>query len=147
MATLFIILEFTINVRSFFTRVSRLVFLGKSKEAVVVVDHQWPMFYPCVYMFAIYDAYKYADGENPRFSFVPFAFTADFVTIGLIYSPNIILGISFSPIWIQMLSLIPVLGIEFIIRHIIIKITSRPNSVEDKESPSSMKGRTLLLLF
>ncbi|MDQ0976745.1 hypothetical protein QFZ31_006797 [Neobacillus niacini] len=38
-------------------------------------------------MFAMYDAYKFAEGENPRLSFFPFAFGAYFVTIGLM-SPN-----------------------------------------------------------
>jgi hypothetical protein len=124
---LFIILEFTINVNSLFNQAIMFSFLGKIKEAAAVVDHQWLMFYPCVYMFAMYDAYKFAEGENPRLSFVPFAFGAYFVTIGLMYSPNIIFGISFGPIWLPMLSLIPGLGVGFIIRHILIKISSKAN--------------------
>lgn len=124
---LFIILEFTINVNSLFNQAIMFSFLGKIKEAAAVVDYQWLMFYPCVYMFAMYDAYKFAEGENPRLSFVPFAFGAYFVTIGLMYSPKIILGISFGPIWFPMLSLIPGLGIGFFIRHILIKIASKPN--------------------
>jgi hypothetical protein len=123
---MFILLEFTINVNSLFNQAIMLSFLGKITEAARVVDHQWLMFYPCVYMFAMYDAYKFAEGENPRLSFVPFAFGAYFVTIGLMFSPKIFFGISFGPIWLPMLSLIPGLGIGFIIRHILIKITSRP---------------------
>ncbi|MGF6951623.1 hypothetical protein QF028_004128 [Neobacillus sp. B4I6] len=124
---MFIILEFTINVNSLFNQAIMFSFLGKINEAARVVDHQWLMFYPCVYMFAMYDAYKFAEGENPRLSFVPFAFAAYFVTIGLMYSPNIIFGISFGPIWLPMLSLIPGLGIGFIIRFILIKVASKPN--------------------
>jgi hypothetical protein len=124
---LFIILEFTINVNSLFNQSIMFSFLGKIKEATEVVDHQWLMFYPCVYMFAMYDAYKFAEGENPRLSFVPFAFGAYFVTIGLMYSPNMIFGIFFGPIWLPMLSLIPGLGVGFIIRHILIKISSKAN--------------------
>lgn len=119
---LFIVLEFTINVNSLFNQAIMFSFLGKIEEAAGVVDHQWLMFYPCVYMFAMYDAYKFAEGENPRLSFVPFAFGAYFVTIGLMYSANKIIGISFGPIWLPMMSLIPGLGIGFIIRHILIKI-------------------------
>jgi hypothetical protein len=78
-------------------------------------------------MFAMYDAYKFAEGDNPRLSFVPFAFAAYFVTIGLMYSPNIIFGISFGPIWLPMLSLIPGLGIGFIIRYFLMKISSKTN--------------------
>ncbi|WP_338473194.1 hypothetical protein R4Z10_08085 [Niallia sp. XMNu-256] len=104
-------------------------FLGKIKEAAAV-DYQWLMFYPCFYLFAMYDAYKFVEGENPRLSFFPFAFGAYFVTIGLMYSPKIILGISFGPIWLPMLSLIPRLGIGFFIRYILIKIASNPNYSE-----------------
>ncbi|WP_338452608.1 hypothetical protein R4Z09_12470 [Niallia oryzisoli] len=123
---LFIILEFTINVMSSFNQAIMYSFLGKISEAYGVVNYQWLMFYPCVYMYAMYDAYKFAEGVNPRLSFVPFAFGAYFVTIGLMYSPNIFFGISFGPIWLPMISLIPGLGIGFIIRYLLIKITSKP---------------------
>jgi hypothetical protein len=119
-------LELTINVHSLFNQAIMFSILGKIKEAGGVVDYQWLMFYPCVYMFAMYDAYKCAEGKNPRLSFVPFAFGAYFVTIGLMYSPNKIFGISFGPIWLPMMSLLPGLGIGFIIRYIIIKITTSP---------------------
>ncbi|EKN70446.1 hypothetical protein BABA_05351 [Neobacillus bataviensis LMG 21833] len=124
---LFILLEFIINVNSLFNQAIMFSFLGKIDEAAGVVDYQWLMFYPCVYMFAMYDAYKFAEGENPRLSFVPFAFGAYFVTVGLMYSPKIFFGISFGPIWLPILSLIPGLGIGFIIRYILIKITSKTN--------------------
>jgi hypothetical protein len=124
---LFILLEFIINVNSLFNQAIMFSFLGKINDAARVVDYQWLMFYPCVYMFAMYDAYKYAEGENPRLSFVPFAFGAYFVTVGLMYSPKIFFGISFGPIWLPILSLIPGLGIGFIIRYILIKITSKTN--------------------
>jgi len=124
---MFIILEFTINVNSLFNQAIMFSFLGKINEAARVVDHQWLMFYPCVYMFAMYDAYKFAEGENPRLSFIPFAFGAYFVTIGLMYSPKMFFGIFFGPIWLPMLSLIPGLGIGFIIRFILIKVASKPN--------------------
>ncbi|WP_066070869.1 hypothetical protein [Neobacillus soli] len=124
---LFILLEFIINVNSLFNQAIMFSFLGKINEAARVVDYQWLMFYPCVYMFAMYDAYKYAEGENPRLSFVPFAFGAYFVTVGLMYSPKVFFGISFGPIWLPILSLIPGLGIGFIIRYILIKISSKTN--------------------
>ncbi|WML42027.1 hypothetical protein RCG19_10605 [Neobacillus sp. OS1-2] len=122
---LFILLEFIINVNSLFNQAIMLSFLGKIDEAAGVVDYQWLMFYPCVYMFAMYDAYKFAEGENPRLSFVPFAFGAYFVTVGLMYSPKIFFGVSFGPIWLPILSLIPGLGIGFIIRYIVIKTSSK----------------------
>ncbi|AGK53855.1 hypothetical protein [Bacillus sp. 1NLA3E] len=127
---IFILLEFTINVMSSFNKAIMLSFLGKITEAARVVDYQWLMFYPCVYLYAMYDAYKFSDGEIPHLSFLPFAFGAYFVTIGLMYSPNIFLGITFGPIWFPMLSLIPGLANGFIIRYLLIKITSRSNYSE-----------------
>lgn len=124
---IFILLEFTINVMSSFNQAIMFSFLGKISKAAIVVDYQWLMFYPCVYMYAMYDAYKFAEGENPRLSFVPFAFGAYFVTIGLMYSPNLFFGISFGPIWLPMLSLIPGLIIGFIIRYLLIKLTTKQN--------------------
>lgn len=119
----FIVLEFTINVMSSFNQAIMFSFLGRITEAANVVHHQWLMFYPCVYMFAMYDAYKFAEGDNPKLSFLPFAFGAYFVTVGLMYSPNLFFGISFGPIWLPMLSLIPGLGVGFVIRFILIKFS------------------------
>jgi TM2 domain-containing membrane protein YozV len=95
---IFIFLECIINVISLFNQAIMYSFLGDIPQAYEVVNYQWLMFYPCVYMYAIYDAYKFADGVNPRLSFVPFVFGAFFVTVGLMYSPNTIFGISFGPI-------------------------------------------------
>jgi hypothetical protein len=135
---LFILLEFTINSMSSFNRAIMLSFLGKISEAAKVVDYQWLMFYPCVYMFAMYDAYKYAEGENPRLSFIPFACGAYFVTVGLMYSPKIFFGISFGPIWLPMLSLIPGLLIGFIIRYILLKLTCYRGA--DNPKSTNIKG-------
>jgi hypothetical protein len=121
---IFILLEFMINVMSSFNQAIMFSFLGKITEAGRTIDYQWLMFYPCVYMYAMYDAYKFADGENPRLSFLPFAFGAYFVTIGLMYSPNLFFGISFGPIWLPMLFLIPGLTIGFIIRYMLLKFIS-----------------------
>ncbi|OIK17208.1 hypothetical protein BIV60_00530 [Bacillus sp. MUM 116] len=120
-------MSFTLNL--FFSRSANILnaLLISLPEAAKVVEYQWLMFYPCVYMYAMYDANKHAEGENPRLSFVPFAFGAYFVTIGLMYSPNLFFGISFGPIWLPMLSLIPGLLIGFIIGYILIKISSKPN--------------------
>lgn len=127
---IFIILEFTINVMSSFNQAIMYSFLGEINEAYGVVNYQWLMFYPCVYMYAMYDAYKFAEGEIPRLSFLPFAFGAYFITVGLMYSPIKIFGISFGPIWLPMLSLIPGLGVGFIIRYLLMKINSKHNCIK-----------------
>src|SRR5699024_1922917 len=58
-------------------------------KAIQQVDYQWIMFYPCIYMFAIWDAYKDAGGGGP-YAFLPFVFAAYFGTIGVIYSSEIL---------------------------------------------------------
>jgi hypothetical protein len=61
----------------------------------------------CLYMFSMWDAYKDADGRKESFSFLPFVFSAHFITVGLIFSPTLrIMGILFRPVWLQMLFLI-----------------------------------------
>lgn len=54
----FISLEFIINVKSHFNEVILYSFNGEIKKAIDYTDYQWIMFYPCVYFFAIWDAYK-----------------------------------------------------------------------------------------
>ncbi|UAL53950.1 hypothetical protein [Metabacillus dongyingensis] len=120
---LFILLELLINTNSHFNQVIMLSFLGEIDVAIQTVEFGWLMFYPCVYMFAMYDAYKNADGPAPPLSFLPFAFGAYFVTVGLMYSPKLkLFGVLFGPIWLPMLSLIPGLLTGFLIRFIILRV-------------------------
>ncbi|MGM0924101.1 MAG: hypothetical protein ACQEWW_23340 [Bacillota bacterium] len=119
---IFIFLEFLINVMSSFNNAIMLSFSGEISEAIKIIDYQWLMFYPCVYMFAMYDAYKHAEDNTPHLSFLPFAFGAYFVTVGLMYSANLtIFGLLLGPIWLPILSLIPGLLVGFLIRYTIIK--------------------------
>jgi TM2 domain-containing membrane protein YozV len=126
---LFILLEFIINLNSSFNLGIMFSFLGKISLAANVVNHQWLMFYPCVYMYAMYDAFKFADGETRPFSYMPFAFGAYFVTTGLMYSPHTYFGISFGPIWLPMMSLVPGLIVGFIIQYLLTKYNS--SSISD----------------
>ncbi|TCJ02298.1 hypothetical protein [Cytobacillus praedii] len=116
---IFIFLEFLINVMSSFNKAIMLSFLGKISEAIQIIDYQWLMFYPCVYMFAMYDAYKFAGDNTSPFSFFPFAFGAYFVTVGLMFSTKLtIFGVLFGPIFLPMLFLIPGLLVGFLFRYI-----------------------------
>ncbi|MED3554337.1 hypothetical protein [Cytobacillus praedii] len=104
----FIFLEFLINVNSHFNMVILYSFQGNITEAIEATNYQWLMFYPCLYMFAMWDAYKDAKGETTPYSYIPFVFGAYFVTIGLIYSPSFKLGqILIGPVWLPILALIP----------------------------------------
>ncbi|MGM7722088.1 hypothetical protein [Metabacillus sp. Hm71] len=106
--TLFIVLEFLINVQSNFNLAIMYSFLGEIQNAIEVTNYQWLMFYPCLYMFAIWDAYKDAGGGKESFSFLPFVFSAYFVTVGLIYSSNLkVFGVLLGPVFLPMLFLIP----------------------------------------
>jgi hypothetical protein len=98
--SLFIVLEFLINVQSNFNLSIMYSFLGEIQNAIDVTNYQWLMFYPCLYMFAIWDAYKDAGGGIDSFSFLPFVFSAYFVTVGLIYSSNLkVFGVLFGPVF------------------------------------------------
>jgi hypothetical protein len=122
---LFILLELLINTSSHFNQGIMLSFLGEIDAAIKTVEFGWLMFYPCIYMFAMYDAYKNADGPAPPLSFLPFVFGAYFVTVGLMYSPKLkLFGVLFGPIWLPMLSLIPGLLTGFLIRYIILRFST-----------------------
>jgi hypothetical protein len=119
-----IILEFLINVQSNFNEAIRLSFLGRIEESVHVINYQWLMFYPCLYFFAMWDAYKDAGGGKSPYAFLPFVFSAYFVTVGLIYSTELtIFGIFFGPIWLPMLSVIPGLIVGWLIKALLVKLT------------------------
>ena len=62
------------------------------------------MFYPCVYFYAMWDAYRDAGGVRNPFAFFPFVFAAYFVTVGLMYSSKVMLfGKLLGPVWLPML--------------------------------------------
>lgn len=119
---MFIVLEIFINVKSNFNEVIYLSFHGRIEEAIVQTDYQWLMFYPCLYMFVMWDAFKDAGGGKEPYAFIPFAFSAFFITIGLIYSSTFeIGGVLLGSMWLPILFL-PI-GIVFgkLIRSIILK--------------------------
>lgn len=106
--TVFIILEFLINIQSHFNEAIISSFLGDIELAIAQVNYNWLMFYPCLYFFAMWDAYKEAGGGKEKYSFLPFVVVAYSVTIGCIYSSKIrLFGVLLGPIWLPMLSVIP----------------------------------------
>lgn len=109
----FLFLEIVVNIQAHFNKVILLSFHGEIEAAVQQTDYQWLLFYPCLYCFAAWDAYREdRQGETVPYLFLPFAFAAFFVTVGLIYSPSFtILGVLFGPVWLPMLGLIPGVGI------------------------------------
>src|SRR5690606_20886911 len=79
-------LEFVINSQSHLNQIIIYSFYGNTSEAIVHTNYQWLMFYPCVYMFAIWDAYKDAGGGTGPLSVLPVILAAYIGTVGVIYS-------------------------------------------------------------
>ncbi|MBB6734229.1 hypothetical protein [Cohnella zeiphila] len=85
--TLLIVMEFLINAQSNLNLIIISSFHGDIRGTIDQTDYQWLMFYPCVYMYGIWDAFKDAGGGTKPYAVFPFVFGAFFATIGVIYSP------------------------------------------------------------
>jgi hypothetical protein len=122
-----VILEFLINSNANINTAIVLSFLGQTELAVNVSNYQWLMFYPCVYLYSIWDAYK--DGSEKEESpllFIPFALAAYIETVGVIYSKVFkINGVLLGPIFLPMICIFIGLGIGFIIRYFVLKTIYR----------------------
>jgi hypothetical protein len=104
---LFIISEFLINDKANLNDAIILSFYGRTAEAIGQTNFGWLMFYPCIYMFAIYDAYKNSQGTKRPFSFLPFVSSAYLGTIGVIYSRSVrIWGILPGPVLLPIACLV-----------------------------------------
>ncbi|BAH46198.1 MULTISPECIES: hypothetical protein [Brevibacillus] len=118
-------LEFIINQKSHLNQIIVASFQGDIPTAIRLTDYQWLMFYPCVYMFAIYDAYRDTfSADIPPYSVFPFAFAAFFATIGVIYSPIFwIFGVLLGPVWLPMLCCFLGILVGSILQFIFRKLT------------------------
>jgi hypothetical protein len=72
------VLEFLINVQAHFNEIIIYSFQGEIENAIVQANYQWLMFYPCVYFFSMWDAWKDAGGGKAKYSFFPFLFCGYF---------------------------------------------------------------------
>ncbi|WP_188455071.1 hypothetical protein [Virgibacillus oceani] len=117
-----IIAEFVVNVFANFNQIIVLSFHGEITGAIEQTNYQWLMFYPCLYFFSIWDAYKDAGGGEKPYAYMPFVFSAYFVTLGLIFSPKLtIFGHLIGPMWLPILSLPIGIFVGAIIRRILLK--------------------------
>lgn len=72
--------------------------------------------------FAMWDAYRDAEGVSRPYAFVPFVFAAYFVTVGLIFSPHFtIFGILIGPVWLPIIGLPIGLIVGGLIRWLLLK--------------------------
>ncbi len=116
---IFIFFEFLINVNSNFNTGIVYSFQGNFDQAAACLDFQWLLFYPCMYMFAMWDAFKHADGPALKpYTFLPFVFGAITVTVGLFYYDTVInWGLKMGPVFFPMLCLTPGLVIGFFLKR------------------------------
>lgn len=121
---LFIFLEFLVNVNGKFNSAIMLSFLWEIDRAIAVTNFQWLMFYPCLYMFAMWDSYRNAMPEDEKLTFLPFVFGAYFLTVALMYSPKLeLFDILFGPVFLPMIFLPFGLLTGYIIRMIILRFS------------------------
>ncbi|WP_336774320.1 hypothetical protein [Paenibacillus sp. MMO-58] len=96
---LLITLEFLINLKSDLNWVIITSFHGD----IPTIDQtkmEWLMFYPCVYMFGIWDAYKDAGEELKPNASLPFSFGAFIGTIGVVFSKDFL-----GAVWLGLLGI------------------------------------------
>jgi TM2 domain-containing membrane protein YozV len=117
-----IFFEVLINVMSNFNLAIVESFNGNIYRAIDITNYQWLMFYPCFYMFSLWDAFRDSNTSLQPYLYLPFAFGAYFITVGLIYSARIkIFGVLLGPVFLPMLFLIPGLLVGFTIRKIVMR--------------------------
>lgn len=123
---LLIVLEFMINIFGHLNTVIIHSFHGDIQTAIGQTNYQWLMFYPCVYTFAMWDAYRDGGGGTTPFSFLPFVIAAYCSTIGLIYSPTFkISGVLLGPVFLPILAIFGGLFVGYLIQRLLLKATER----------------------
>jgi len=125
--TVFLVLEFLINIQANLNKAIIYSFHDKIQQAIEVTDYQWLMFYPCLYFFSMWDAYKDAGGDKEPLSSLPFVFSAYSVTVGLVYSPTLtICGVLFGTVWLPILFLPIGIFVGTVLKKVLIRIIKIP---------------------
>jgi len=107
-------LEFIVNLQSNLNQVIISSFRGDITQAVAESEYKWLMFYPCLYMFGIWDAYKDAAEITKPYAAVPAVGGAYFGTIGVIYSQNL-----WGAVWLGLSGMFVGLGIGMAVKSIL----------------------------
>ena len=119
----FIVLEFVINVNANLNMNILYSFQGKSAQAIEVTNYEWAMFYPCVYLFAIYESYLCAlekSGQEVRkYLALPFVSGAYFSTVGVIFSN--VGGILLPPTFVAIFGIFFGVGVGSLIRTLLMR--------------------------
>lgn len=124
---LLVLLEFWINVRSHLNTAIIASFHGQTLASVEQADFQWLMFYPCVYLFGVWDAYKFAGGDRSPYDYLPFVFSAYIGTIGVVYSSSLkVTGVVLGTVWLPIFCLIIGAIIGGVIRGLLVLKMKKP---------------------
>lgn len=122
---LFIALEFLVNVNAHLNLNIKYSFQGQFERAVHVTSYEWAMFYPCLYVFAMLDAYiqatKNKEKAVPPLLGIPYATAAFLSTIGVIYSDVPSLYRWVTPTFVPIVAMI----IGFVIGEVIRRFLNR----------------------
>jgi hypothetical protein len=112
-----ITLEIIINVKSGLNTIIIASFHGQTLAAMNSTNYQWLMFYPCLYLFAIWDAYQDAGGYKIPLLFIPFTISAYSGTLGVVFSTTFTVNNLFpGPFWLMLSFALIGFGLGFIIR-------------------------------
>jgi hypothetical protein len=121
---IFIVLEILVNVQARLNLAIIPSFYGKGDVSNELINYQWIMFYPCLYLFSMYDAYRDAGGKDIRYAAIPFAISAYSGTVGVIYSQSVtFFGHLIGVIWLPILFHIVGYLIGMLIRGFILRST------------------------
>jgi len=121
-AFIFIILEVIINVKGNINDVIVRSFLLDMEQAIGQANYSWLMFYPCIYLFAIWDAYKDTGGSQFLYKYIPFVLSAYFGTLGVIYSSRFSINdFLLGPVFLPIIAIILVYFVGELLRSFIIR--------------------------
>jgi hypothetical protein len=115
---LFVGLEFLINIQSHLNTAIIRSFQGDIAASIQQTNYQWLMFYPCVYMFAVWDSYHGSGGGQGRYAYLPFVFAAYVGTVGVIYSTS-----WWGPVWLPIFGLIAGAVFGWLLRMLLVTLT------------------------
>ncbi|GGE32206.1 hypothetical protein GCM10011391_08590 [Pullulanibacillus camelliae] len=120
---IFILLEVLINTNGHFNMTIAYSFQGKIMHAFEEAQIDWLMFYPCVYFFSMWDAYKHSGDPVSNYTALPFVFTAFSVTLGVIYSPMVtLLNKQPGPVFFPILCVLPGVFVGLLLKWLLIKL-------------------------
>lgn len=121
---LFIFLEFLINMNSNLNLHIKYSFTGHFEKAVQVTDYQWALFYPCLYVFAMFDGYNDAlkakeQARSPLLA-LPFVCAAYLSTVFVIYQ-DAWLNIPVPPLIFPIIGIVAGFGVGGLVRKWVIR--------------------------